>query len=126
MGRRGRLARTAAIAAAVLGVPFLVAWYEQVRRWGAVHTGSLNSPGTPPNYDFFSGFGSIILPPLLNGLAVGAVFWWHHQCGVTGCYWYARRKTAAGEPACWRHHPEHRRTAADLHAAHHEARGGPR
>jgi hypothetical protein len=74
-------------------------------------------------YNFHSGFGSIILPPLLNGLVLGAIFWWHHQCGVHGCLWYARRTTAANERACFRHHPHPKRTAADIHAAHHHALG---
>lgn len=97
------------------------AWYDQWRRWTAAHTGSINAPGTPPEYNFFSGFGSIILPPVLNGVAVGAVFWWHHQCGVHRCYWYARRVTAAGERACFLHHPDKRRTVRDVHDAHHRA-----
>lgn len=122
MGRAGRLTRSAVILAALLGLAALASRYGQVRRWGAVHTGSLNSPGTPPNYDFYSGFGSIILPPVLNGLAVAAVFWWHHQCHVNRCWWYARRTTAAGERACWLHHPDGKRTAAEVAAAHEQAR----
>lgn len=121
MGRAGRLTRSAVFTAALLGLSALAIWHGQARRWSAVHTGSVNTPGTPPDYNFFSGFGSIILPPLLNGLAVAAVFWWHHQCHVSGCWWYARRTTAAGERACWKHHPRPRRTAADIRAAHHSA-----
>jgi hypothetical protein len=40
---------------------------------------------------------------------------------VHRCYWYARRTTAAGERACFRHHPDPVRAAKDLHAAHHAA-----
>lgn len=46
---------------------------------------------------------------------------WHHQCGVGGCYRYARRTTAAGERACPKHHPHPERTVEDLHAAHRAA-----
>ena len=74
-----------------------------------------------PAYAWWSGSGSVLLPPILNGFALALVFWWHNQCHVTGCYWYARRKTAAGERACWKHHPRQRRTAGDIHAAHHAA-----
>jgi hypothetical protein len=93
-----------------------------VPHWFLHYTGSDNTSGVW--YGFWSGFGSIILPPLLNALAVAAVFWWHHQCHVGGCFWYARRTTAAGERACWMHHPDRKRTADDIHAAHHAARGG--
>lgn len=72
-------------------------------------------------YAWWSGSGSVILPWILNSLTVAALFWWHHQCHVSGCWWYARRTTAAGERACWRHHPHPRRTAADLLTAHHAA-----
>ena len=51
-------------------------------------------------------------------LAALVAFYIHHTCHVGGCYWYARRTTAAGERACWKHHPHKRRTAADIHAAH--------
>lgn len=88
--------------------------------WLAVHTGTVGEAG--PYYGFFSGFGSIILPPFLDGLVFAALFWWHHQCAVHGCWWYARRTTAAGERACWKHHPHKKRTADDVHAAHHAAR----
>lgn len=72
-------------------------------------------------YAFYSGSGSVILPPLLTGAVVGAGFWYHHQCSVHGCFWYARRTTAAGDRACFRHHPSPKRTAEDVHAAHYRA-----
>lgn len=77
-----------------------------------------------PIYAFWSGSGSVLLPWFLNGLTLAGLFWWHNQCHVHRCYWYARRKTAAGEPACWRHHPEPKRTVEDLHEAHHAAKNG--
>lgn len=90
-----------------------------LQHWLSYETGSENTAMPPHNYNFFSGFGSIILPPVLNGFAFAAVFWWHNQCGVHGCYWYARRATAAGERACWQHHPEKKVTAGDLRMRHH-------
>lgn len=93
-----------------------VTWWPQVRNEFFVLAGSRNESGGW--YGFHSGIGGatyVGIPVFL------AAFWWHHQCGVHRCYWYAWRKTAAGEPACWRHHPHPRRTAEDLHAAHHAA-----
>jgi hypothetical protein len=87
--------------------------------WLAVHTGTVNETG--PFYGFYSGFGSILLPPLITLAGIAAVFWWHHQCHARGCYWYARRTTAAGDPLCWRHHPHPQRTVEELHLAHREA-----
>lgn len=95
--------------------------------WAALATwqqktfGFQNGGGNGSHYLFVSGWGSIILPPILNALAFLAVLWWHHQCHVTGCHWYARRKTAAGELACFRHHPHRTRTYQDILDAHSEA-----
>jgi hypothetical protein len=99
-----------------------VFWRLGVQHWLAVYTGSSNTPGTPPNYNFNSGFGSILIPLAVQLAVFGAAFWWHNQCHVDGCYWYARRKTAAAERACWKHHPHQRRTVEDIHAAHHAAK----
>jgi hypothetical protein len=114
-----RAAKWAPVIALALLVVF---WRYGVQRWLTVHTGSSNMPGTPPNYNFFSGSGSILLPWIGQGLIVGLLFWWHNQCGVHGCYWYAQRTTAAGDRACRRHHPNQRPTVEDIHAAHHAAR----
>jgi hypothetical protein len=97
-----------------------VTWWPQIRNEFFILLGSRDEAGGW--YGFHSGFGGaayIDLP------IVAAAFWWHHQCGVHRCYWYARRTTAAGERACWKHHPRPRRTVADLHAAHHAAADKP-
>jgi hypothetical protein len=74
-------------------------------------------------YNFHSGFaGSWEVGAVVAGVGL----WWHHQCGVHGCYWYARRTTAAGERACWRHHPHKKRTAEEINAAHNAASGQPK
>jgi hypothetical protein len=85
--------------------------------WLYVHAG-LQS-GNSPWYLFPSGIGSIIIPPLITLAGVAALWWWHHQCAVHRCYWPARRLTAAGERACFRHHPHPKRSAEDVHEAHH-------
>ena len=118
MGRAGWLVRIAAVLAAVLAVLSLVVWWPHVRDEFFVLSGARDEAGGW--YGWHSGFGGsayIGLPVILGA------FWWHHQCGVHRCYWYARRTTAAGERACWKHHPGTRRTAADVHAAHHAATG---
>ena len=84
--------------------------------WLYVHLGV---KGFGPWYGFFSGIGSILVPPLLTLAGVAALWAWHSQCHVTGCHWPTRRVTAANEKACWRHYPHPRRTAADIRAAHH-------
>jgi hypothetical protein len=109
-------ARPLAIVALVAVTCLLLGYWPHVRNEFFVLAGSRNETGGW--YGFHSGLGGaayLSLPVILAGV------WWHHQCHVHGCFWYARRVTAAGERACWKHHPEARRTVADLHAAHHEA-----
>jgi hypothetical protein len=89
--------------------------------WLAHWLGLDNVSGPP--YAWWSGSGSVLIPLAVQLLIVGLLWWWHHQCTVHRCWWPARRKTAAGERACWRHHPEPRPTAGDVHAAHHAAKG---
>ena len=102
-------------------------WWHPIEHWFAHGTGSYNTPGSPHNYNFNSGAGSIWIPVFatpaitLTGLAAG--FWWHHQCHVDGCLRYARRVTAAGDRACWVHHPDRvPLTERLLHARHHEVK----
>jgi hypothetical protein len=71
--------------------------------WLAFHTGTIDL--TSPYYGFFSGFGSIILPPVLNGLALAAVFWWHHNCHRKRC-WRVGRHIVNGTRWCRHHHPD--------------------
>ena len=73
-------------------------------------------------YAWWSGSGSVIIPLAVQLAIFGVVWWWHNQCGVHGCYWPSRQKTAAGERACWKHHPEPKRTVEDIHAAHRAAK----
>ena len=37
-------------------------------------------------YAFWSGSGSVIIPPILNVAGLGTIYWWHHQCHEPGCY----------------------------------------
>jgi len=94
----------------------LAEYWPHVRDEFFVVTGNRNETGGW--YGWWSGQAGGL--QILEWAAIGVLVWWHHQCGVSGCYWYARRTTAAGERACFRHHPHKRRTVQDLHAAHHE------
>lgn len=99
MGRGARLARTAAAAAAVLGVPFLIAWHEQLWWWIEVHTGTVNEAG--PWYAFWSGFGSDLGElAIVGGLAAMVR---KHNCHRDGC-WRIGRHVVDGTPWCNRHH----------------------
>lgn len=87
--------------------------------WVAYQTGGCWPHGQPTaQYNEWSGFLSIVIPLLVQLLAVGALWWWHHQCSVHHCYWPARRMTAANERACWLHHPAPRMSVEDIHASH--------
>lgn len=96
-----------------------MAWH-----WWLHVLGIDNVSGRP--YAWWSGSGSVILPPLITLGGIAALWWWHHQCGVHHCYWPSRRLTAANERACWRHHPHPKRTAEDIRKAHHAVLGHSR
>ena len=121
--KRLRLAAVLLLASGVLAA----AWYawHPVVHWIAYATGSYNTSASPHNYNYNSGFGSIIEPPLITLAGVVALFWWHHQCHVGGCFWYARRVTAAGDRACWKHHPENQLSASGMLRRHRVAAQPP-
>ena len=94
-----------------------VSWWPHVRDEFFVLVGNRDEGGG--YYGAWSGFFGGL--QVFEWAVLGALIWWHHQCGVHRCYWYARRTTAAGERACWKHHPHPRRTVEDMRAAHHAA-----
>lgn len=96
-------------------------WWHALQHWLAYMTGSLNTSGAPPNYNFFSGFGSDLGElTLLGGLI--AVYR-RHNCEVRKCWRLGRHQTAAQHHVCRRHHPDDHLTAGDIHAAHHAVKG---
>ncbi|HEY2641673.1 MAG TPA: hypothetical protein VGI66_17525 [Streptosporangiaceae bacterium] len=108
-------------------VYFWTAWI----RWEAYATGSYNCPksgcpgGVAHNYNFFSGWGSDFIPSIITVLGLAVGYWWHNQCHVSGCYWLSLpHTTAAGDKACWRHHPHKRMTHELLLHRHRTARAG--
>lgn len=85
------LRRTSALLILAGLVLMFATWRMGTQHWLAFHTGSLNTSGSPPNYNFWSGFGSD-----LGEYAVAAglfghigVFWRSNTCHR---YWW-----------CWRH-----------------------
>ena len=98
-------------------------WWHAIQHWLAYTTGSLNTSGAPPNYNFFSGFGSDLGElTLIGGLL--AVYK-RHNCHVKRCPRIAKHKVD-GTPyvVCFRHSPHDVPTHADVLDAHHAARGG--
>lgn len=87
--------------------------------WTRYQFGYRPGDGNSPHYLFYSGFGSIVLPPILTVGGLALIAWWHGQCSVSGCFWPSRRRTAAGEKVCWRHRVHKHRTWDDICAAHH-------
>ena len=69
--------------------------------WLAVHTGSSNTPGTPPNYNFWSGFGSDLGEVTLLGAILGTYY--KHNCHARRC-WRISKHVVNGTPWCNRHH----------------------
>ena len=76
-------------------------WWHAVQHWLAVHTGSSNEPGSPPNYNFWSGVGSDIgeLTIVAGLLAI----YRKHVCHEDGC-WRISRHVVNGSPWCNKHH----------------------
>lgn len=118
MGRRGRLARSTAIAVVLLAVPFLAVWHGQVWWWVEVHSGTVNESG--PFYGFWSGFGSDLGEVALIGGLLTVVR--RHNCEVRGCWRLGRHQTAAGHHVCRVHHPDDHLTAEQVAASHEAAR----
>jgi len=97
----GHLKRAAWLAG-LLGVVLLVVfWRFGVQHWLTVHTGSSNTAGTPPNYNFFSGSGSDISELAIVGAVLGA--YRKSNCHQPGC-WRIGRHHVDGTPWCDRHH----------------------
>ena len=69
--------------------------------WLAVHTGSSNTPGAPPNYNFWSGIGSDIGEVAIIGGMITMVR--KHNCHQARC-WRVGRHVVDGTPWCNRHH----------------------
>lgn len=102
MARLKRAAKWLPIVALALVIVF---WRYGVQHWLTVHTGSSNTPGTPPNYNFFSGAGSDLSELAIVGAVLGA--YRKHNCHADGC-WRIGRHVVTGTPWCDRHHEQAR------------------
>lgn len=104
-----------AVLAAIAAFTF---FYHAIRYWLAYHTGSENTPGSPPNYNFFSGFGSDLQEITL--LAGFAVLYRKVNCHTAGCWRIGMHHVADGQyVVCRKHHGEitghsHRKLSVDF------------
>jgi len=71
-------------------------------------------------YGFWSGVGSDIGEVGIIGGVATLVR--HRNCEVHGCLRLGRHTTAAGHHVCRRHNPDGSPSAADVTAAHHDAK----
>ncbi len=79
--------------------------YHAVQHWLAYETGSENTAGAPPNYNFWSGFGSDLGEATLVAAVLG--IYHKHNCHQKRCLWIGRH-LVDGTPWCNRHHEEAR------------------
>jgi hypothetical protein len=77
---------------------------HSILHWLAYMTGSLNTPGAPPNYNFWSGVGSDLGEVTI--IAALITVYRKHNCHVHRC-WRIAKFTVAGTPyvVCKKHHP---------------------
>jgi hypothetical protein len=96
--------------------------WHVIQHWLTVHTGSSNTAGTPPNYNFYSGAGSDIAELAIVGGLVSV--YRKHNCHVHGCWRIGRHQTAGGHVVCRPHNPAGPVTHQDVIDAHHAAKRG--
>ena len=93
--------------------------------WTAYQTGGCWPHGQPTiQYNEWSGFLSVFLPPMLTLIGLGILWWWHHTCHDSWrCLRWGKYQAAGGVfHLCWKHHPDMGvRPHHDLiHRLHHE------
>ena len=86
--------------------------------WLWFHAGLSN--GNSSWYLFPSGWGSIIIPPLLTAAPIVWVLLRRHNCEVHGCWRLGRHKVeGTGHMVCRRHNPEGNITAEHVRERYH-------
>ena len=103
--------------------------WHLIQHWLATHTGSLNTPGTPPIYYFWSGVAGSFLVNIITFLLI---FYVHNTCHDSRrCLRWAKYPAAGGVfKLCRHHHPDlkgerpHRELIRRMHAEH-KARTAP-
>ncbi len=91
----------------VVGMAFLIAFFDVVRHWLALHTGTLHG-GPDQYYNFWSGFGSDLgEATLISAVGVGVYTGARKvNCHTKGC-WRIGHHPLDGTPyiLCRHHHP---------------------
>jgi hypothetical protein len=84
--------------------------WHLIQHWLAYMTGSLNTSGAPPNYNFFSGFGSDLGEVTI--VAALATMYKKHSCHQRWCWRFAHYDLTSPDGSiayrlCRAHHPAH-------------------
>lgn len=75
--------------------------------WFQVQTGTIIPPTGSREYNFWSGWGSVFVLPLLITLGHYIVDRFTHTCHVPGCYRKGKHQIAGGRyTVCTKHHPD--------------------
>jgi hypothetical protein len=94
-----------------------VTWRMGTQHWLTYHTGSQNTPGSPPNYNFWSGFGSDLGEYAIVASLAGhlALVWRQRTCHRYWWCWRHPHYPLEGTPymLCRRHHPDDIPSVAD-------------
>ncbi len=92
----------------VVGIAFLVVFFDVVRHWLALHTGTLHG-GPDLYYNFWSGFGSDLgEATLISAVGIGVYTGFRKvNCHTRGC-WRIGHHRLDGTPyiLCRHHHPD--------------------
>ena len=90
------------------GLVLLIVFFDFVRHWAAIHTGTVYSSSNPIYYNFWSGFGSDLGEATLIGAVSVAVYTLVRRtnCHAKGC-WRIGHYPLEGTPyhLCRFHHP---------------------
>jgi hypothetical protein len=97
------------------GLVLLIVFFDFLRHWTAIHTGTVYSSNRPIYYNFWSGFGSDLGEATLIGAVSVGVYTVVRKanCHAKGC-WRIGHYPLEGTPyhLCTRHHPEVPRKSA--------------
>jgi hypothetical protein len=90
------------------GLALLIVFFDFLRHWAAVHTGTIYSSSSPIYYNFWSGFGSDLGEATLIGAVSVGVYTLVRKanCHTKGC-WRIGHYPLEGTPyhLCTHHHP---------------------
>jgi hypothetical protein len=96
------------VLAGLAGLALLIAFFNFLRHWAAIHTGTIYSTNSPVYYNFWSGFGSDLGEATLIGAVSIGVYTAVRKvnCHTKGC-WRIGHYPLEGTPyhLCPHHHP---------------------